>query len=215
LTALKKTSFRFKIVPLLLLLFISCTQSLPETPPETGKDVPQISENCWLLRPAIYHLRQSARLEYQDKEEIFEGFMELDLKQNRAHLVIFTTLGVTLLNLEINPLNFSLPENSAAFEPGRKRFAQAAAGAVQHIFLSLKNCYQQSSVQKPLVIKLDVNPAEITGLCPAQTHPDWEVTYHDYREYDCGRLPQRIILQSHKPAYKLTVWLHEVREIEK
>jgi hypothetical protein len=141
--------------------------------------------------------------------------MELDLKQNRAHLVIFTALGVTLLNLEIKPRTFNLPENSGVLEPGRKFFAQAAAGAVQHIFLNLKNSYNQNSEQKPLSIKLNGSPAEITGLSPVQTHPEWEVTYHDYREYDCGRLPQRIILQSHKPAYKLTIWLHEVRELKK
>jgi len=215
LTALKKTKLRFKIIPLFFLLLISCTQPLPKAPPGTVTAPPQIPESSWLLRPATYRLRQSAKLEYQDRKEIFEGFMELDLKQNRAHLVIFTTLGVTLLNLEINPKSFSFPENMAALDPGKKRFAQAAAGAVQHIFLSLRNRGRQSSDQKPLSIKLNDNPTEITGLSPAQTHPDWDVTYHDYREYPCGRLPQRIILENRKPAYKLTIWLHEVREIEK
>jgi len=141
--------------------------------------------------------------------------MELDLKQNRVHLIIFTALGVTLLNLEINHHDFSFPENSAAPERGSKRFAQAVANAVQHIFLTLKNRCNQDKNQPPLTIIFSGNPAEISGLSPAQPHPDWDVTYHDYREYPCGRLPQRIILQSRKPAYKLTVWLHAAREIEK
>jgi len=204
-------NLRVKLIPLLFLLLISCTQTLPET----GKTAPQIQGDCWLLKPAIYRLRQSAKLEYQDKEEIFEGFMELDLKQNRVHLIIFTALGVTLLDLEINCRNFSFPENSAAPEHGGKRFAKTVATAVQHIFLTLKSHYNKDKNQPSLSIKLSGNPAEICGLSPAQPHPEWDVTYHDYREYPCGRLPQRIILQSRKPAYKLTVWLHAAREIEK
>ncbi len=210
-TTSRKINLRFKLIPLLFLLLISCTQTLPET----GKAIPQIPETCWLLKPAIYRLRQSAKLEYQDKEEIFEGFMELDLKQNRVHLIIFTALGVTLLDLEINYQDFSFPKNSAAPNRGSKRFAQAVATAVQHIFLTLKNHSNQDKNQPPITIKLNHNPAEISGLSPAQPHPDWDVTYHDYRDYPCGRLPQRIILQSRKPAYKLTVWLHAAREIEK
>ncbi len=140
--------------------------------------------------------------------------MELDLKKNRAHLVIFTALGVTLLNIEISSLSFKLPPESNAATGRRHHFAEAVAGAVQHIFLSLKESEEQNSDRPPLQLKFSGIPTEISGLSPEGAHPDWVVSYGDYHLYPCGRLPQKIILQSRKPNYKLTLWLHQAREIK-
>ena len=211
---LKKTKISCKIIPLLFLSLIACAQKLPADSSKNGDAVSKAVAGSWLMRPAVYRLRQSATLEYRDKKEILEGFMELDTQKNRAHLVIFTALGVTLLDIEIGGHSFKITQNSAACDSRKRRFAKAVAGAVQHIFLSLKEGKQQNSDSPPLQIRFSGSPAEISGLSPKVPHPDWEVSYRDYHEYPCGRLPQKIILKSRKPNYNLTLWLHRAREIK-
>ncbi|MBN2809552.1 MAG: hypothetical protein JXR80_08695, partial [Deltaproteobacteria bacterium] len=71
-------------------LLLSCT-NLPRPKPEFSPRPPA----CWLLQPVTYRLRHSAQLEYRGKKEMLEGFMELDLKEDRAHLIIFTSFGLT------------------------------------------------------------------------------------------------------------------------
>ncbi|MCK5914668.1 MAG: hypothetical protein KAG92_00895, partial [Deltaproteobacteria bacterium] len=122
---------RFGIALLLLLLLFSCAGPGSNHPTGINGINTQLPDTCWLLQDKAYRLRQSARLEYLDKKEIFEGFMELDLKQSRAHLIIFTTLGVTLLNIEIENHSFSFADTTGSKSPGRqeKRFATAVATA--------------------------------------------------------------------------------------
>lgn len=142
--------------------------------------------------------------------------MELNLEQQQAHLIIFTALGVTLLDIEIKSRSFGFAKtliNVTDKKPSpssrEKRFAAAVANAVQHIFLSLK---PQPDHNPQIQVRLSGSPPELGKLIkssPKQTTPDWVVSYHDYHEYPCGRLPQRIILQNYKPAFKLTIWLHK------
>jgi hypothetical protein len=159
-----------------------------------------------------YKLRQSAKLEYQNKQEFFEGFMELDLIQDQAHLVIFTALGVTLINLEIKPHSFNFAD-TGSHNKREQRFAGAVADSIQKVFFSFKNHNSPLS-------HLQVNLCETSGLAKLvrisakRSKPDWIVTYSNYNNYPCGRLPQLIILQNNRPEFKLTLWLHkaEIKE---
>ena len=192
-------------------LLLSCAGS-----PQAGLPHSPLSTDCWLSQPAIYRLRQSAQLEYQGKQEILEGFMELDLKRDRAHLVIFNALGLTLLNIEIERHGYQLAgavsKAKDEFTPSRRKqqFAASVATAVQHIFFSLENSWEDhhSSDQPPSVV-LFGSPPRLTKICDNLEKPAWSVTYHDYRKSPAGWLPERIVLQSHKPVYRLTIWLHK------
>lgn len=184
--------------------------------PQTVRQPSPQPPDCWLLQPVIYRLRQSAQLEYQEKKEMLEGFMELDLTRNRAHLVIFSTLGLTLLNIEIERHSYQIVETDSRAEdeapPNRRKqqFAAAVAAAVQHIFLSLESDRKNYCRDNPPA------PAEFNGTPPILTKisehrqkPTWSVTYHDYTQGSNNQLPNRIILQNRKPAYRLTIWLHK------
>ncbi len=161
--------------------------------------------DCWLLKPVSYQLRHSAELKFRNKQQFLEGFMELDLRRRQARLAIFTGLGVTLLNLEIKPQSFSFTD-SGPHNRKEKRFAAAVAGAVGKIFFSLGD-YQQGKSE--ITVKFRPGP-EGTELYKIGTQPaasGWEVTYADYHNYNCARLPRRIVLRNNRPKFKLTLRL--------
>jgi|GEM_PF-6308572 len=208
-----KTKIKLNLVLFsLLLTLISGCQVVPNRPLQTADISAPLPADIWLLQPVTYRFRQSAKLEYKNKEEFFEGFMKLDLKQNRAHLVVFTALGVTLLNLDIKPHSFTFA-GTGSHNKQEQRFAAAVAGTVQKIFFSLIKCNAPKS-------KLQVNFRDIAGstelskISAKQSKPNWIVTYSDYHNYPCGRIPQRISLQNRRPEFKLTLWLHkaEIKE---
>jgi outer membrane biogenesis lipoprotein LolB len=197
----------------ILLILISC--SPPVAPDRLRQDeniTVSLPAGCWLLQPVTYRLRQSAKLEYQNNEEFFEGFMDLDLKQNQAHLVIFTALGVTLLNLEIKPHNFSFAD-TGSHNKREQRFAAVVADSVQKIFFSLKNYKDEKSLLK-IDCRENRDATELVKISSNQSRPHWFVTYSNYKNYPGSRLPQRILLQSNRPEFKLTLWLHKA-EIKK
>ncbi len=203
------TNTKIKLILALLptlLILISCGQAVPVRP-TVGDITPQLPAGCWLLQPETYRFRHSAKIEYQNREELFEGFMELDLKQNRARLVIFTALGVTLLNLEIKPHSFTFTDSNS-HNKREQRFAAAVAGSIQKIFFSLKN-HNDPKSQLQINLRETSDSAELSRISAKQSNPDWIVTYSNYHSYPCGRLPQRISLQNHRPEFKLTLWLHK------
>jgi len=206
-----KTKLSLLLFPVLLIL-ISCSQTVQDKSLQAQKTAAPLPADCWLLQPVNYRLRQSAKLEFQNREEFFEGFMELDLKQNRAHLVIFTTLGVTLLNLEIKPRSFTFAD-TGSHNKREQHFAAAVADSVQKIFFSLKK-YNTPKSQFQVKFRNFSGSSEISRISTKQSNPDWVVNYSNYHDYPCGRLPQSISLQNHRPKFKLTLWLHqaEIRE---
>ncbi|MEA3334192.1 MAG: DUF3261 domain-containing protein [Pseudomonadota bacterium] len=202
---------------LLLFSILSCAGSSPQTQSPNSR----LPADCWLLQPVAYRLRQSAKLEYRDKQEMLEGFMELDLKQRRAHLVIFNALGLTLLNLEVERHGYELveatinPKDQSPANRRKQQFANAVATAVQNIFFSLKNCRESFNDRNPQpVTEFSGKPPRLTKICDNRQKPRWVVTFHDYDQELVGqaeisRLPNRIILQNRKPDYRLTLWLHK------
>ena len=199
---------------LLVFLLLSCAGS------QTMRQPSPLPPDCWLLQPVIYRLRQSAQLEYQGKKEMLEGFMELDLTQDRAHLVIFSALGLTLLNIEIERNSYQLAEtaggsgNGAPLNRQKQQFAVAVATAVQHIFLSLERDLKNNcSNDPPTLAKFNGTPLRLTKISENRQKPTWIVTYHDYDNDPTNRLPSRIILQNRKPDYRLTIWLHKAEVI--
>ena len=147
---------------------------------------------------------------------MLEGFLELDLNRDRAHLIIFSALGLTLLNIEVERHRYQLTktvtESGDGLPPSRRKqqFAAAVATAIQHIFFSLENCRKDhhSNGQQPLT-EFSSTPPQLTKISESRQNPAWTVTYHDYHKGPAGQLPDRITLQSHKPAYRLTIWLHK------
>ena len=212
-----KRTTRYLAAIFLTCLLLSCAGSHQAKPPHSP-----LPADCWLSQPTIYRLRQSARLEYQGKQEILEGFMELDLNRDRAHLIIFNALGLTLLNIEVERHRYQLAEavNKAKdeFTPNRRKqqFAEAVATAVQHIFFSLERSWENHHYndQPPRVVFFG-SPPRLTKICEKLEKPTWSVTYHNYHKGPAGWLPERIILQSHKPAYRLTIWLHKAELLTK
>ena len=196
----------------LLFILLSCAGSSPPTQSPS----PRLPDDCWLLQPVVYRLRQSAKLVYQDKQEMLDGFMELDLKQHRAHLVIFSPLGLTLLNIIIKPHAYKLVEASTTLKnqppPDRRKqqFAKMVATAVQHIFFSLENYRETFANCSPqTVTEFSGKPPRLTKISADRQDPTWTVTFHDYDQEKIHRLPKRIILQNRKPDYRLTLWLHK------
>ena len=196
----------------LVFLLFSCAGS------QSIRQLSPLPPDCWLLQPVTYRLRQSAQLEYQGKKEMFEGFMELDLTHDRAHLVIFSALGLTLLNIEIERDHYQLadigsrPEKETPPNSRQQQFAETVATSVQHIFLSLQENRKKRNNDNPSTIaKFNGTPPRLTELSENRQKPIWSVTYHDYNNNNSPAkwLPNRIILQSHRPTYRLTIWLHK------
>jgi len=196
---------------LLACLLLSCAGLAEREQP--GSPLP---EDCWLQQKVVYRLRHSAKLEYQGKQEMLEGFMELDLKKERAHLIIFNRLGLTLLNLEIEPSGYkfaqSNPDSNREMPANRReqQFAKTVATAVQHIFFSLTKKKKEAQANKPkrLIEFSEVAPELIT-ISEYQQKPAWVATYNNYREFMAGRLPERITLENYKPRFTITLWLHK------
>ena len=196
----------------LVFLLFSCAGS------QSIRQLSPLPPDCWLLQPVTYRLRQSAQLEYQGKKEMFEGFMELDLTHDRAHLVIFSALGLTLLNIEIERDHYQLADTGSSSSeqtpPNRRQqqFAATVASAVQHIFLSLKEyCANRCDKNPSTVAKFNGTPPMLIKISENRQKPTWSVTCHDYDNNNAPTiwLPSRIILRNHKPAYRLTIWLHK------
>ena len=152
---------------------------------------------------------------------MLEGFMELDLKQKRAHLVIFSPLGLTLLNIQVEPHAYKLVEastdlkNQPPTDRRKQQFAKMVATAVQHIFFSLES-YRETFADRrsQAVTEFSGKPLRLTKIRADRQEPTWTVTYHDYSQElddqtEIARLPKRIILQNRKPDYRLTLWLHK------
>ena len=214
--------FSRRIVPLkqpmrnLIAFFLALLLHSCAGPPQAGPANSPQPADCWLLQPAIYRMRQSAQLEYQGKEEMLEGFMELDLNRGRAHLVIFSNLGLTLLNIEVEPHRYQLIE--VASKPGdqlgpnqrKQQFAATVATALQNIYFRLKSCQKNHHANpEQLSTEFSKSPPRLTKISESRHKPAWIVTYHDYGKGPAGRLPGRIILQNRKPNYRLTIWLHK------
>ncbi len=206
-----KTGLSLTLLTALFVLTACCRPASNLIPVE--KFSATLPIDCWLLKPVTYRLRHSAELEFQNKQQLLEGFMELDLRQQQAHLVIFTGLGVTLLNLEIKPQSFSFTD-AGPHNRRDQRFAAAVAGAVGKIFLSLSDCHQRKSG-----FAVEFRPApetnELYKIGTTSAASGWEVTYADYHDYPCGRLPQRIVLQNKRPEFRLTLWLHKADILKK
>ena len=148
--------------------------------------------------------------------------MELDLTQDRTHLVIFNALGLTLLNIEIERHRYQLAETDSESEDGtpanrrKQQFAAAVATAVQHIFFSLESDRKNYCRDNPSALaKFNGTPPRLTRISENRQKPTWTVTYHDYDNDNdpANRLPGRIILQNRKPDYRLTIWLHKAEVI--
>ena len=144
--------------------------------------------------------------------------MELDLSRNRAHLVIFSTLGLTLLNIEVERHQYQLAKTVT--EPGesltpdlrKQQFAATVATAVQHVFLSLEDYHNNHHAgDQQLLTESSGTPPRLTKISENRQKPAWSVTYHDYHKGPAGWLPGRVILQNHKPDYRLTIWLHKAK----
>lgn len=194
---------------LLTLLLSSCAQA-----PQKKLSFAAPPKACWLLQPQVYRLRHSAQLEFQGKQEMLQGFMELDLQNEQARLVIFNSLGMTLLNLEVEPDNYKLSKNKKIKPSGRReqQFAKLVASAVQHIFFSLSHKKEQ---KRKALAEFDGNPPELIGVKEQPVNPAWVATYHNYKEFTAGRLPQRITLKSNRPQYSLTLWLQKAEIAKK
>ncbi len=142
--------------------------------------------------------------------------MELDLTKDRAQLVIFNALGLTLLSIEIERHSYQLPETVSGSEdeaPANRRkqqFAAAVATAVQHIFFSLNSDRKNYCRDNPSTpAEFNGTPPRLTRISENRQKPTWIVTYHDYDNDPANQLPGRIILQNRKPDYRLTIWLHK------
>jgi hypothetical protein len=80
---------------------------------------------------------------------------------------------------------------------------------VQKIFFALKTNDGPESKLSLSLSDAATSPtglSELAGLIKKQPS-GWSIRYLDYRQYPCGRLPQRIILQNHQPEFQLTLWL--------
>ena len=211
------STIRNLITALLILMLLGCAGAPQKVTPQAPSPA-----NCWLLQTAVYRLRHSAQLEYQGKQKTLEGFMELDLIKERAHLVIFNSLGLTLLNLEIEPHQYkpaqASTEKRANNSPNRReqKFAQLIAVAVQNIFFSLKDELREpDSGKQKKVVEFTGTPLKLTKISERREKPVWTTTYNNYQKFAAGELPERISLESCKPKFNLTLWLHKAELAKK
>jgi hypothetical protein len=130
--------------------------------------------------------------------------------------VIFNSLGLTLLNLEIEPHQHQQAQtstgNRAKIRPNRReqKFAQLVAVAVQNIFFGLKEELRESnSGKQKKVVEFTGTPPKLTKISERRLKPAWTTTYHNYQKFAAGEFPERITLKSCKPEFKLTLWLHK------
>ena len=185
------STIRNLITTLMAILLLGCAGA----PQKENLQVPPPAD-CWLLQPLVYQLRHSAQLEYQGKQEMLEGFMMLDLIKEQAHLVIFNSLGLTLLNLKIKPHQYKLAEASienrkkSAINRTEQKFAKIVAAAVQNIFFSLQEgLHKRNSDKQKKVVEFTGTPLKLTKISERQQKPTWTTTYCNYQKFAAGQLP--------------------------
>jgi len=210
----------------LLLILSACAPVAPDLVLPEGcparSSAQELLAGHWLLRPAVWRLRQSALLEIGSRKIPLEGFLRLDLERREARLLAMNELGVVLFDLQVADDGQQLLRAVPQLQQ-QPALAQGVAQSLRQIFFRpqpqeddlLEEHGNSQRLWRPLPggsfgFLFDCRGDLRETRLKAESG-DWRVVYDLYRPFDGARLPGEIVLNDFRHRVKLSLWLREVK----
>jgi len=176
----------------------------------------------WLGAADIWRLRHSALLELRGRKLALEGFMILDLVQQRLHMVAMNDMGLVFFELIVTPegqeLRRALPQ------------LQQQSGLAEGIASSLRRIYLEPQPQKTDSAQMDktrlhlwrpVTAGDLSFVFDcngrlretrqSSSAQEWQVVYENYQLIAERGVPEKIVMKDLQQAVTLTLWQREIR----
>jgi hypothetical protein len=219
---------RVLLVSLCLALLAGCAPALPfastPTAPTRQLTAQALIDPVWTGE--AWRIRQSALFEFRGARVPMAGFLLFDPRRRTARLVGLNDMGVKLFDLEVSPEGFQ--EHFLLPELGRyPQLTRAVADSVRRIFLAPQpeadDLLHIGSSDYRLSRSADGRQTTFLFGGPAAAlleknsqggGEDWRVRYFEYRPEGAFMVPGGILLEDRLAAYRLTLWLDEVKRDE-
>lgn len=174
----------------------------------------------WLGATDTWRLRQSALLELRGRKLALEGFMILDLGQQRLHMVAMNDMGLVFFELIVTPesqeLRRALPQLQ---QPG---LAEGIASSLRRIYLEPRPQITDSAQMHATSLRLwrpaadgdlsfvfDCN-GRLRETRQSSAAQEWQVVYEDYQLIAERDVPEKIVMYDRQQAVTLTLWQREI-----
>lgn len=209
-----------------LLLLAACAPVMPEVQlsdhcSETISTVAAVN-NHWLAQEDIWRLRQTALLEIRGRKIPLEGFMLLDLRSQRLHLVAMNEMGIVFFELLVTETEQELQRALAQLQeqPG---LAEGIATSLRRIYLQPRpqpgDAYRQQSSYLRAWRFVPGGELNFIFDCSGRLRETrqttdatrWRVQYQDYRIIEGRELPETIVMNDFQQGVTLTLRQSEVR----
>ncbi len=215
-----------QVVLLLSILFVSACAPYPQRlvlrefcPQELS--AARVIEQHWLNQADTWRLRQSALLELRGRKFPLEGFMILDLGEQRLHMVAMNDMGVVFFELmvtaEDQQLRRVLPQLQQ--QPG---LAEGIAASLRRIYLKPRPQSTDSArmATTHLSLRRPVAAGDLSFVfdCAGQLREtrlnsdteDWQLIYGSYQRITERAVPEKIVMNNFHQAVTLTLWQREI-----
>lgn len=215
-----------RIMVVLTLLFVAACAPYPQRldlrepcPQQLAADA--VVAEHWLGAADTWRLRQSALLELRGRKFALEGFMILDLAQQRLHMVAMNDMGVVFFELivtaEDQELRRALPQLQQ-----QRGLAEGIAASLRRIYLEPQpqttdpaQMYKTNlRLWRPLadgdlsfVFDCDGRLRETRQSSNTQ---GWQVVYENYQLIAERAVPEKIVMSDFHNAVTLTLWQREI-----
>lgn len=181
----------------------------------------RVIEQHWLNQPDTWRLRQSALLELRGRKFPLEGFMILDLGEQRLHMVAMNDMGLVFFELvvtaEDQQLRRALPQLQQ--QPG---LAEGIAASLRRIYFKPRPQTTDSARMAPahLSLRRPVAAGDLSfvfdcdgRLRETRLHSDtenWQLIYDSYQRITERAVPEKIVMNNFHQAVTLTLWQREI-----
>lgn len=214
-----------RIMVVLALLFVVACAPYPQRlvlrepcPQELSAGV--VVADHWLAAADTWRLRQSALLELRGRKLALEGFMILDLAQQRLHMVAMNDMGLVFFELIVTPegqeLRRALPQLQ---QPG---LAEGIASSLRRIYLEPRPQTTDSAQMRTTSLRLwrSVATGDLSFVfdCNGRLRKtrqrsatqEWQVVYENYQLIAERGVPEKIVMSDFQQAVTLTLWQREI-----
>ncbi|MFO7814066.1 MAG: DUF3261 domain-containing protein [Pelovirga sp.] len=181
----------------------------------------RVIEQHWLNQTDTWRLRQSALLELRGRKFALEGFMILDLGEQRLHMVAMNDMGVVFFELVVTAddqqLRRALPQLQE--QPG---LAEGIAASLRRIYLKprpqitdpAQMAMTHLSLRRPVVdgdlsFIFDCDGRLRETRLNSDTE-DWQLIYENYQRITGRAVPGKIVMNNLHQSVTLTLWQREI-----
>lgn len=215
-----------RIMVVLALVFVVACAPYPQRL-ELREPCPQelsagmVVADHWLAAADTWRLRQSALLELRGRKLALEGFMILDLAQQRLHMVAMNDMGLVLFELIVTPEGQELRRALSQLQqqPG---LAEGIASSLRRIYLEPRPQKTDSAQMHKTSLRLwrPVANGDLSFVfdCDGRLREtrqrsatqEWQVVYENYQLIAERGVPEKIVMSDLQQAVTLTLWQREI-----